>query len=141
MWLCKTCRPWLIVQVPGPKKWLISGVCLTHLVESRDLFFLEAEIADNIFQWDVLKNMRQIKSYDDIFQAIKGLTVQKLLKIIILIQKLLQNKSFLSFSLKCFDLNCTPRKETAIYIAWQYSYSSKHFISKKIVCLLLNSKI
>ena len=44
-----------IDQVPGPKKWLILGVSLTHLVESRNLFFLEAEIVDNIFQWDVLK--------------------------------------------------------------------------------------
>ena len=58
-----------LVQVPGPKKWLILRVNLTHLVESRDLFFLEAEIVDNIFQWDVLKNMRQIKCYDDMFQA------------------------------------------------------------------------
>ena len=49
----------------------------THLVESRDLLFLEAEIVDNIFQWDVLKNKRQIKSYDDMFQAIRPLTVQK----------------------------------------------------------------
>ena len=46
------------------KKWLILGVSLTHLVESRDLLFLEAEIVDSIFQLDVLKNMRQ-KSYDD----------------------------------------------------------------------------
>ena len=38
-----------IVQVPGPKKWIILGVSLTHLVESRDLFFLEAEVVDNIF--------------------------------------------------------------------------------------------
>ena len=47
------------------------GVSLTHLVESRDVFFLEAGIVDNIFQWDVLKNMRQVKSYDDMFQVIK----------------------------------------------------------------------
>ena len=53
----------ILVQVPGPKKWLILRVGLTHLVESRDLFFLEAEIVNNIFQWDVLKNMRQIKSF------------------------------------------------------------------------------
>ena len=45
----------------GPKKWFILGVSLTHLAESRDLFLLEAEIVDNIFQWDVLKNVRQIK--------------------------------------------------------------------------------
>ena len=35
--------------MPGAKKWLILGVSLTHLVESRDLLFLEAEIVDNIF--------------------------------------------------------------------------------------------
>ena len=69
-----------IVQVPGPKKWLILGVSLTHLVEGRDLFFPEAEIVDNIFQWDVLKNIRQIKSYDDMFQATEALTVKKFLK-------------------------------------------------------------
>ena len=51
-----------IVQVQGPKKWLILGVSLTHLVESTDLFFLEAEIVGNDFQWDVLKIMRQIKN-------------------------------------------------------------------------------
>ena len=28
------------------KKWLSLGVNLTHFVESRDLFFLEAEIVD-----------------------------------------------------------------------------------------------
>ena len=95
----------IIVQVPGPKKWLILGVRLTHSVESRDLLFFEAEIVDNIFRWDVLKNMRQIKSYDDMFQAIRALTVQKILKIRILSQKFLQNESFFSFSLKCFDLN------------------------------------
>ena len=27
------------VHVRGPKKWLILGVSLTHLVESKDLFF------------------------------------------------------------------------------------------------------
>ena len=49
------------------KKRLILGLCLNHLVESRDLFYLEAEIVDNIFQWRVLKNMWQMKSYDDMF--------------------------------------------------------------------------
>ena len=63
--------------MPGPKRWLISGVSLTHLVKSKDLFFLEPEIVDNIFQWDVPKNMRQIKSYVDMFQAIRASTVQK----------------------------------------------------------------
>ena len=93
--------------MPGPKNWLIPGVSSTHLVESRDLFILEAETADNIFQWDVLKNMRQIKSYDDRFQAIRALTIEKILKIGILSQKFSQNESFFSFSFKCCDLNCT----------------------------------
>ena len=66
------------------KKWLILGVSLTHLVELRDLFFLETETVDNILQWDVPKNMRQIKGYDHMFQAIRALTVQKMLKIRIL---------------------------------------------------------
>ena len=30
-----------IVQVQGPKKWLILGVNLTQLVENRNLSFLE----------------------------------------------------------------------------------------------------
>ena len=57
---------------------------MTHLVECRDLFFLEEKIIDNVFQWDVPKNMRHTESYDDMFQAIRALTVQKILKIIIL---------------------------------------------------------
>ena len=47
--------------MPGPEKWLCSGVSLTHLAESRDLFFPEAEIVDNTILWDVLKNLWQIK--------------------------------------------------------------------------------
>ena len=74
------------------------------------MFFLGAETVDNIFQWDVLKNMLQIKSYDDMFQAIRALTVQNILKIRISSQKFLQNESFFRFSLKCFDSNCTPKK-------------------------------
>ena len=67
-----------LVQVPGPKKSLILGVSFTHLVESRDLIFLEAEIVNNIFQSDVLKNVRQIKGYDEMFQAIiKGFHCSK----------------------------------------------------------------
>ena len=31
------------------KKWLILGVSLSHLVESRDLFCLEAEVTGKIF--------------------------------------------------------------------------------------------
>ena len=50
------------------------------------------------------------KSYHDMFQAIRALTVQKILKIRILSQKFFKNESFFSFSLKGFDLNCTPRK-------------------------------
>ena len=69
---------------------------MTHLVEGRDLFFLEAEIVDNIFLWDVLKNMRQIKSYDDMFQA-EALTVQKILKIRTLSQKSCKMKAFSRF--------------------------------------------
>ena len=78
-----------VPSVPRPKKWLILGVSLAHLVESRDLFFLETEIVDNIFQWDVPKNMPQIKSYDDMIQAIRASTVQKILKIRILSKKIL----------------------------------------------------
>ena len=84
----------MIVQVPGRNKWLILGVSLTHLVESRNLFFLETEIVDNIFQWDASKNMRQIKSYDDMIQALRVSTVQKILKIRFLSKKFLQNESF-----------------------------------------------
>ena len=80
-----------LVHVPVPKQWLILGVSLTHLVETRDLFFLETEIVDNIFRWDLLKNMRQINSYDDMFQAIRALTVQRILKIRILSEKFFQN--------------------------------------------------
>ena len=62
---------------------------MTHLVQSRDVFFfLEAEVVDNIFQWDVLKNMSHIASYDLMFQAIRALEVHKILKIRILGQKL-----------------------------------------------------
>ena len=94
-----------LVQVPGPKQWLILGVGLTHLVESRHLLFLEAEVVDNIFQLDVLKNMRQMKRFADMFQAVRGLTVEKILKIRISSQKFLQNESLFSFSIKHFDLN------------------------------------
>ena len=68
---------------PGAKtkKWLVLGISLTHLAERRDLFFLQAEIVGNIFQWDVLRNMGQIKSYDGMFHALRALTVHKILKI------------------------------------------------------------
>ena len=57
--------------------WLILRVSLTHLVESRNLFFLDAETVEDTFQWDVLKNMLQIKCYDDMFQSIRALTTQQ----------------------------------------------------------------
>ena len=53
-----------------------------------------------------------IKSYDDMFQAIRALTVQKIFKIKILSQNFLQNETLFSFSVKCFDSKCTPRKNT-----------------------------
>ena len=70
----------LVVLVPGPKRWLILEVSLTHIVESRHLLFLEAEIIDNIFQWDVLTNMRLIKGYDETFLIIRTLTVKRFSK-------------------------------------------------------------
>ena len=94
---------------PGSKKWLILGVNLTHLAESRDLFFLKAKIVDNIFKWDVLKNMRQIESYDDIFGSL-GFDGSKILKIRIFGQKGFCKME--AFSVKCFDSNYTgcPKK-------------------------------
>ena len=48
--LCQMPGNGLSVQGSGPKKWFILGVSLTYyLVESRDLFFLEAEMVENIF--------------------------------------------------------------------------------------------
>ena len=67
----------------GPKIWLIIGASLTHLAESRYLFFLEAEIVDNIFHWDV--KYAADKSCDNMFQAKRTLTVQKILKLRILV--------------------------------------------------------
>ena len=81
----------------GPKQWLILRVSLTHSAESRDLLFLAGEIVDNIFQWDVLKNMRQIKGYDDMFQAIRAVTVKKILKIRISSKIFLKNERFSRF--------------------------------------------
>ena len=46
--------------MPGPKVWLILGVSLTDLVERRHLSFPEAEVLDNIFQFDVLKNIKYV---------------------------------------------------------------------------------
>ena len=121
-----------LVQVPGQKKWLILGVSLSQVVESRDQFFLEAEVVDNISQLDVLKNMRQVTSYADMFQAIRGLTILKIVKIRMSTQKFSQNRSFFSFSLKCFDLNCIPRKDTTIKIAWHPSSSSNILFRRKL---------
>ena len=123
--------------MPGPKRWLIFGVSLISLVESSDLFFLEARIID---QWDKLKNMWQIRSYDDMFLAFNGFDHSKILKIRILSKKFLENEGFFSFSLKCFNLNCTPRIDTTTKIAWHHLYCSKDIFSKKIVCLILNSR-
>ena len=81
------------------------------------------------------------KKLYDMFQAIRALSVQKILKIRILRCKFLQNESFFSFSLKCFDFDCTPRKDTTMCITWHHSYSSKHCILKKVACVLLNSEI
>ena len=67
------------------------------------------------------------------FQAITPLTVQENMN---LASKFLQNESFFSFFLKWLNLNCTPKKDATIYIAWHHSFSCKHFISKKIVCFL-----
>ena len=55
--------------------------------KQRPIFFLKQKYLRNSFQWDVLKNMRQIKSYDDIFQAIRALAVHKAC----------QNESFFRF--------------------------------------------
>ena len=76
----------------------------------------QGEVVGNI----VLKNVRQIKSYADMFQAIRGLTVQKIRKIRISGQKFLQNESFFFISLKRFDLNCMPRKDTTTTTAWHH---------------------
>ena len=38
----------LLVQAPGQNSGFL-GVNFNHLVESTDLFFLEAKIADNVF--------------------------------------------------------------------------------------------
>ena len=75
--------------------------------------------------------MLQIKSYADMFQAIN---FQKILKIRFSSQNFLQNESFFSFSLKRFDLNY--KSHIASFVSG-HLYSSKHFIPKKSVCLLL----
>ena len=79
------------------------------------------------------------KIYDDMFQAIRGLTVQKILKIGILRQNSCKMKAFLVFS-QMLRFRLYSKKDTTIYITWHHWHSSNHFISKKIACLLLNSK-
>ena len=61
--------------------------------------------------------MWQINSFADMFQAVRDLTIPKVLKIRISSQIFFQNESFFSFSLKSFDLNCIARKDTTIKIA------------------------
>ena len=51
------------------------------------------------------------------FHAIKAFTVHKTLETRSLSKKFFKNESFFLFSLKCFDLNSTPRIYTVIYIA------------------------
>ena len=46
--------------MPEPKMWPTLGVSPTDLVERRHLFFFEAEVLDNIFQFDVLKNIKYV---------------------------------------------------------------------------------
>ena len=121
--------------MPGPKKAFILGVSLTHLVESRDLFFLEAEVVDNIFQWDALKNIGQIKSYDDMFQAIRVLTIQKILKII-LSKKFTQNESFLRLLIHvgCFRQNGLVLPQVFLYMERSKNCEKKYImtVQKKI---------
>ena len=54
------------------------------------------------------------KLYDDMFQAIRALTIPKFLKIRIFGKKLLQSVSFFSISVKCFDSNYSPRKKYSL---------------------------
>ena len=77
--------------------------------------------------------MWQIKSYNDMIQAIRALTIQKIFEIRIVSQKFLQNETFFSFSLKYFDLNCIPRKDTKVYIECHHSYSPNHFLEKTMM--------
>ena len=86
------------------------------------------------------EKMQQMKSYDDMFQAIRALTVQKILKIRILSQTFLQNERFSRFlpnalmyivlqeKIQPYTLHSIVR--TALNILFQ----------RKFVCRLLNSK-
>ena len=47
----------ILVHVPGPKSGLFWSKVVSHLVESRDPYCLEAEVVDNVFQWDVLTDV------------------------------------------------------------------------------------
>ena len=116
------------------------GVSLTHLVESRDPFFLEAEIVGNIFQWDVLKICDRYKVMITCFmKAIRALTVQKILKIRILSRNSCKMKSLSRFLSNAL-IQIVLQEKIQPYIGWHHLYGLKHFISKKSVCLLLNSK-
>ena len=61
-----------VISSPGArtKRVAILGVGLTHLVESKDLLFLEAEAVENISQWDVLKNSCKMKALSRFFQML-----------------------------------------------------------------------
>ena len=83
--------------------------------------------------------MRQIKSYGDMFQAIRAFIVQKILKVGILSQNSCKMKAFSRFLSNAL-IKTVLQEDTTIYIAWHHSYRLKHSISKKIVCLVLNSK-
>ena len=84
--------------------------------------------------------MRQRKSYDNMFQAIRALTVQKILKISILSQNSCKMEAFSRFLSYALIQIVLQEQDTTIYIAYHHLYNSKHFISMKFVCLLLNSK-
>ena len=57
-----------------------ENFCKCYIPGSRTKKVALTEIVDKLFQWDVLKNMRHIKSDDGMFQAIRALTVHKILK-------------------------------------------------------------
>ena len=66
--------------MPAPKKWLILGISLAHLLKSGGLFFLETEIADKTFQWIFTEKYAADKKLVMMFQSIRALTIQKFSK-------------------------------------------------------------
>ena len=66
--------------------------------------------------------MQQMKSYDEHVSGHKGFDGSKNSQNKNFKSKFLQNESFSSLSLKCLDLNCTPRKDTAI--SWIHRIAS-----------------